>query len=798
MQSFSLRPVAVAVACLFVSPAYPQPIGLPKLEVDPALLAPAEAAPSRPGQPSKPEPSPPSPPRPEAPGSPSPAPGETRSREAGPDAQGPRPAEGGGRAVPGPASRLGEKPIVVEADRIEGIGEREVRAEGGAVLRQDDQSLAADLIIYYPPQEDVFATGNVVLRRGGNMMQGPRLNFNLESQTGEMDTPVYQLETNNARGDAELFIFEGENRYRAKHARYTTCPVNQDDWYLRVADLEINRNTNIGVARNVWLEFQDVPILYTPYVDFPLGKDRKSGFLPPVIGTTTSGGAEVTLPYYWNIAPNRDATIAPRVIARRGLMLANEFRYLERGYSGEAKVDFLPDDQVSERHRWALLLQHTQTFNSQLRGAINYQRVSDDNYFRDLASSVTLTSQANLPQEGLLAYAGDWWTATARAQRYQTLQDPLAPITPPYDRLPQLAVRGLRPDVGGADLGLNAEAVRFQHPTLTTGNRLLAYPTVSYPLRTSFAYMTPKVGLHYTRYDLDRPGPDASPSRSVPIGSLDAGLFLERDWNAFGQSFLQTLEPRLFYVYVPFREQSGLPNFDSTDADFNFAQIFTENRFTGSDRIGDANQVTLALTSRLLEPDTSAERLRFALGQRFRFERPRLQLASPISPSNRSDLLAAVSGQISPAWLMDAYMQWNPGDNETERLNIYGRYHPAPGKVANLGYRFTRNALEQVDVSAQWPLGSRWQGVMRYNYSLRESRVLDALAGLEYDAGCWSIRFVAQRLATAVSQASNAFFVQLEFTGLGKIGADPLNVLRSSIPGFTPVDLYRGPTPGER
>ncbi len=768
-----MRPVAVAVACLFVPTAHSEPIGLPKLAVDPALLAPAQA-PSPGDQP--PPPAPPTPPSPTPPPQAAPA----------------------ARATPGDLEPAAEKPVVVEADRIEGIGQQEVRAVGNAVLRQDDQSLSADLIIYHPPREDVFALGNVVVQRGGNVVRGPRLEYNLESQTGQMEAPVYQLELNNARGQARLFLFEGENRYRAKQASYTTCPVNRDDWYLRVADLEIDRNTNVGVARNVWLEFQDVPILYSPYVDFPLGKERKSGFLPPVIGTTTQGGAEVTLPYYWNIAPNRDATIAPRVIARRGLMLANEFRYLERGYNGEAKVDVLPNDQVSGGDRWALLLQHGHAFSPQLQGAVNFQRVSDNNYFRDLASSVTLTSQTNLPQEGSLSYAGEGWTALARAQKYQTLQDPLAPITPPYDRLPQLLLQGLKPDVLGADLGLNAEAVRFEHPTLETGARLVAYPTLSYPLRTAFAYLTPKAGLHYTRYDLDRPGSEASLSRSLPIGSVDTGLFLERPVSAFGQRFLQTLEPRLFYVYVPFRDQEKLPNFDSADADFNFAQIFTENRFTGSDRIGDANQLTVALTSRLLEPDSGAERLRFALGQRFRFEKPRVQLASPISPSNRSDLLASVGGRLTQSWLFDASMQWNPSDNETEKLNLYARYHPEPGKVANVGYRFTRNALEQVDVSAQWPLSSRWQGVMRYNYSLRESRVLDALAGLEYDAGCWSVRFVAQRIATAVDQASNAFFVQLEFTGLGKIGADPIHVLRSSIPGFTEVDLYREPRAGER
>jgi LPS-assembly protein len=701
-------------------------------------------------------------------------------------------------ATPLTATAPGDLPVTLEADQLEGTVESELRARGNAVLTQGERSLAADWILFYPQSQEVFAEGDVVLRRGRDEVRGPALNLNLETSVGRMEAPHYELAINDSRGKADEVLFEGRDQSSARNATFSTCPVNRPDWYAQVGDLQINRSTNVGVAHDATLVFKDVPILYTPWADFPLDGKRKTGLLPPIVGTTSQGGFDLTLPFYWNIAPNRDATIAPRYISRRGLMLNNEFRYLEPQFNGIAKADYLPDDKETGTNRYALLFQHTQLLTPRLGGGLNLQKVSDDNYFRDLSNTVTLTSQAVLPREGYLNYSGDDWLGQMLVQNWQTLQEPGAPVLPPYARLPQLRFTGSKADIAyGLDGTLLAEATNFSHPTLVTGSRYVAYPSLSYRLQSSYAYVQPKAGVQVWRYDIDNrlPGED-TPSRSVPIFSLDSGMFFERDANLFGQQVLQTLEPRAFYTYIPFKDQRLLPVFDTADADFNFTQLFRENRFIGEDRVGDANQLTLALTSRLLDPETADERLRFAVGQVLRFSEERVQLGKPPSTLNRSDLLASVGGRISRAWYLDSLFQWDPEDRNFEKLNVYGRFQPAPGKVLNLGYRYTRDTLEQVDVSAQWPFLSRWQALLRYNYSLLDNRTLDALAGFEYDAGCWSVRFVYQQIATSTQDTSNSFFLQLELTGLGKLGTDPISALRSSIPGFTKLDLYKEPSPG--
>jgi LPS-assembly protein len=314
---------------------------------------------------------------------------------------------------------------------------------------------------------------------------------------------------------------------------------------------------------------------------------------------------------------------------------------------------------------------------------------------------------------------------------------------------------------------------------------------VSYPLVADPAfYLTPKIGLHNTYYAMGANNPTGLSNfeRTVPIFSLDSGMTLERNWNWAEQNFVQTLEPRGFYVYIPYRNQDQLPNFDSAQADFSFAQMFTENRFFGSDRIGDANQLTLALTSRLLEPDSGVERMRLAIGQRFNSHTPQVNLITPTSSTVQSDILLAASGRLTPKWSLDSAVQYNPNQSQSEKINLAARYQPENGKVLNLGYRFTRNSLRQADVSTQWPLAGRWHAVGRWNYSLQDRRMLEALAGLEYNESCWTVRLVAQSFATATQQFSTGFFVQLELNNLMQVGPDPLTLLQQSIPGYNKLN----------
>ena len=489
-------------------------------------------------------------------------------------------------------------PAFVEADHLEGKKENQIEATGNAILRKHGQNITADRLLYFQDTEDVDALGSVVLEQGGSTMSGPHLRLNLDTNIGFMEQPVFYLAENGGRGSADMLHIQDKQHYTLDDAIYTTCPAGNQDWLLKMNVLEIDRDQQIGTAHHARVEFMDVPILYSPWMDFPLNNQRKSGFLSPIFGSTNKGGYELTLPYYWNIAANRDATIAPRMMEKRGLLLNNEFRYLEKNYGGELHVDVMPSDTLANRSRGRFALKHKQALAAGLDGQINFNHVSDDNYFRDLGDSVNVTSQVHMLQEGVLTYNAGWWNAAMRMQQYQTLQDPLAPVGIPHERLPQLTA-STQKNYSGANVALTGEYVHFSHPSALNAQRLTINPSISYPLVNDPAfYLTPKVSLHSTHYMMgaNNAAGLSDASRTLPIFSLDSGIAFERDWSIFNNDYLQTLEPRAFYVYVPYTNQNQFPVFDSAQAPFSFAQMLSENRFFGNDRVGDANQLTLVLT----------------------------------------------------------------------------------------------------------------------------------------------------------------------------------------------------------
>jgi LPS-assembly protein len=689
----------------------------------------------------------------------------------------------------------------LHAQRIEGETEKTLTATGDVELRQRGVSIRADRIDYDSPTQTVVATGGVHLDRDGDTATGPTLTYKLDGDTGEMDTPTFEVakkadRKQAARGSAERTVLEGNSITRLFHAEYTTCPVPRSDWFLRVGELELDSAKNTGTAYNSAVYFLGVPILYSPYISFPLNNARTTGFLAPTLGTSGKSGFEFSLPWYWNIAPNRDATFTPKLLSKRGILLGGEFRYLEpRWGAGIVEAEYLPHDRIAERDRYFMGWKHSQALLWGWMGAINVQKVSDDNYFRDLSTRLAVTSQTNLPRDAIAAYSDDIWSLSARTIAYQTLQDPLAPVTEPYKQLPQFLVSGLKQDVHGLDLGLQAELTNYRHPTLVNGQRFITYPSVSWPFKATWGYVTPKAGYHFTRYNVtgDTQGLEDA-SRSLPIASLDAGLFFERPWNFRESSYFQTLEPRLYYLHIPYRDQSKLPNFSTADADFSFQTLFSENRFVGGDRIGDANQVTTAITSRLVESNTGIERLKVALGQIYYFEPQRVTLDKPATNDRKSDILALVAGQVTPAFTMEMGVEYNPNRGRDERIITNLRYSPAPGSIVNAAYRFTRNEvtpanqIRQVDISAQWPVGRGWNLVGRVNWSLQDRKVLEGLAGFEYNADCWALRAVAHRFTTATQQTSTSFQIQLELTGLSRIGISPLETLRQNIAGYKRSD----------
>lgn len=685
----------------------------------------------------------------------------------------------------------------IDAQSIEGVSELEVVARGNVELHRDDLSVFSDYLKFNQEFGRIEASGGVRLQRGGDRFFGPRLSYDTRVDTGFLEKPTFVIERQQtSRGTADRLEFLGKDHLRMDNATYTTCRADKEDWKLIVGKLDLDFNAEEGRARDAKLRFLDTTIAYLPYASFPLEDQRKSGFLTPYYAQNTRRGLEFGVPLYWNIAPERDATFTGVYMSKRGEQLKTDLRYIDPKYKGELKVEYLPYDMAFGASRTGISLQHEQQFTPQLRGVLDLNRVSDDAYFVDLSSQVRQVSVTNLQGDGSLAYngslAGFGYGATARIQRFQTLQDPLAPIVPPYDRVPQLTFAASRNDIGGfADLSLPAEYVRFSHPTLVQGGRTSLDPTIAAPLLAPGWFLTPKLGLHYATYSLTRttaPQPD-SQTVSIPWMSLDSGLVFDRPVHWFGGDYTQTFEPRAYYVRVPYRDQSQIPLFDTGLADFNYAQIFSENRFTGGDRFGDANELTLAATTRFLTGN-GEEMLRATLGQRIYFSNEQVVLTPASTPINytHSDTLASLGGRFAHGWSFDTTVQYDQRDMLTERYSASVRYSPEIAKVINLGFSFNRdpaNPLRQMDLSGQWPVKPGWYAVGRYNYSFLDGRLLEGTGGIEYNAGCWVFRAVFQRLQAATQVASTGFFFQLELNGLGGIGTDETtNILRRSVPGY--------------
>ncbi len=680
----------------------------------------------------------------------------------------------------------------IEAERIVGTPEKDIVATGNVTLRQRGATIRADRVDYSGERQSAVATGTVRLERDGDIVTGPQLNYDLSNDTGTMETPTFEFpmkaeRRTASRGQAALAILGENQQSRLYDAEYTSCPVPRDDWFIRVRELQIDGARNVGTAYNTAVYFLGVPILYSPWLSFPLDNKRKTGFLAPTFGTSGKSGFEVAVPFYWNIAENRDATLTPKVFTKRGIQLGVEGRYLEPTFSGQVDGEFMPQDRIAERDRYFLGWRHGQQLWRGWHAAVNAQKVSDDGYFRDLSTRIAATSQTNLPRDAILGYDDDTWSLQVRTLAYQTLQDPTgAPVPIPYKIVPRLLATGFRQDVRGFDWQVYSELSNFRHPELVNGQRAIAYPSISYPVRRSYGYVVPKLGFHMTRYNLSEnaAGLDERGSRSMPIASVDAGLFFDRDTTWSGRQFQQTLEPRLYYLNVPFRDQSRLPNFTTAESDFNFAQIFTENRFVGGDRVGDANQITLALTSRMIESATGLERFKASVGQVLYFEPPRVALTQTSGDGKTSDVVALFSSQMAPSVSVEAGLQYTPNLTRSQKLGLGAQYHPEPGKIVNAAYRYARDAIEQVDVSSQWPITRNLSGLARMNWSLRDRKVLEGLVGFEYNADCWQLRAVAHRFITATQQHSTSFQIQLELTGLSRIGINPLETIRQNISGY--------------
>ncbi|MEX0731017.1 MAG: LPS-assembly protein LptD [Aquisalimonadaceae bacterium] len=694
-------------------------------------------------------------------------------------------------------------PTNIDADFMEFDARSSTWVLRGTVeLERADQQMRADEMHYDQTNERVDASGRIRYSQTGLLLGGSRGYMELGRDRGELEAAEYLLPDFLAQGTASHVRLENGSRVYLTDATYSTCEPGDELWNLRVSRMRLDQESGIGEAWHARMNILGVPVAYVPYVNFPIDDRRKSGLLPPTLGQSTRSGTDMSIPYYWNIAPNYDATIIPRFLSQRGFMLESEFRYLLPSQSGELRTAWLPNDSEADEDRWSVAWDHRATFSRNVRGDLTLNRVSDDDYFRDFGNTLSQSSRTHLATQARVRYNTPDISSTLRAQTFQTLNPDITPGNRPYQRLPQTTFRYTP---AGTDLGplqvepgLDAEAVRFDHPEpglRTTGVRLDMTPRLSLPIRRQAGYIQPSMAMRLTNYALDRAGTqtgeDESLTRTTPIASLDTGLYFDRFFTAFDRPLWQTLEPRLFYLYIPRRNQDDIPVFDTGRADPSLYQLFSENRFLGADRVGDANQATLGITSRFLDRATGTEYFRAAIGQTYYFADREVTLRPGEAPEsrNRSDIIGELRATLPAGLLASTELHWDPDARQSNLGGARLSWQPDVASIVTAGYRLRRingeREIEQGDFAAVWPLGKRWHAFGGWRYALNEERTLESFGGLEYRDCCWAVRLINRYYREdRLEEAERSIMLQFEFRGLGNFGDDIGSFLEETVFGY--------------
>ncbi|MCG6937958.1 MAG: LPS-assembly protein LptD [Gammaproteobacteria bacterium] len=709
-----------------------------------------------------------------------------------------------------PPEKIGNTEI--SADFTQSGSDGSITLDGNVIIERHLLRLTADHAHYDKQQDLLQISGNVHVYSEAMSLNADAGTIKMittgdhGSKQGNFNNTKFFIADSNMKGVAEAITSnEGtdNNPYSVlTNASITSCDLVDPDWLISADEIWLDHEDEYGSAKDVVVRFKNVPFLYTPYIEFPTSDKRRSGFLFPEIGNSSSRGVEITLPWYWNIAPNQDAVIVPHNMVKRGFEIGGEYRYLTRSTNGELKGAYLADDKITEEARYQVrYLQHSRIMSNLLLD-IDLQDISDSNYFNDFSNSLGSTSQTHLFRRAEMNYNLKDWHARALLQDIKTIDTTTPVSSRPYKVLPQLTLNG-ETDIADSPLyfTLGSEFVDFKHEDdmKVTGNRLTVTPGLRLPLGGTAWFFEPAVKLSHTQYDVGIEESGTSEDindRDLPMSSIDGGLFFERYLDS---GYLQTLEPRLYYLYVPYENQNNIPLFDTSTAEFNVSQLFRDNRFVGGDRIGDANQLTLALNSRIMDPATGDEFLRVSIGRIYYFEDRRVSLNNTIDTASQSDIIAELDTRLGH-WQNNLELQWNTENDEFSKSNYFLHYQSDARHIFNMGYRRHLNNgvidIEQSDVSFVYPVSRQYSAFGRWNYSLLDYEDIDIIGGIAYDSCCWSIQLLAQRrrnnttagTITSGDDYDNAILVQFVFKGMGSIsGNKARTTLEQSIYGYTDI-----------
>jgi LPS-assembly protein len=742
-----------------------------------------------------------------------------------------------------------QKPKPVSATDLKGPGKIDITSDqqatysadgtatvkGNVEVRQGDRVINAHDIQYNPKTAAVRAEGQIDYTDPAIHVAGSGGGSYSASDGADFKAAQFQLRQRAARGAATDISASPAGVVTLKGVTFTTCPLHNDAWLMKADSIVLDTNTQVGTAHDAKIDFMNVPLLYLPWLSFPLDNERKSGFLFPSIGNTSSSGVQLSLPYYFNLAPNYDFTFEPTEYSKRGPDLGGDFRFLTEGQHGDLQWNYLPDDSVYGGSRSRVQLNDVAELGKDWRLTLDAQNVSDPLYFEDFSQSPQGTSTAFLNRSAVLSYRDEHWNINGAAQQYQTIDDTLPVDDRPYARLPWVTAASRYSYDDFIHYGFDSEIVDFQHAAGAVGPngwREDLMPQGYLDFSGAGYFLRPALAWRFTAYQLDDllPGEVHSPTRSVPLASLDSGLVFEKSTGSRGQRTI-TLEPRVMYLYVPYRNQDELPVFDTALPDLSFLQLFRTNRYVGPDRVSDANQVSLGVTSRLLDAADGRQFLAATIGQTYYFQTPRVTLPDETpATGSRSDFVAQLSVTAFQNWTAEAGVQWDPQNQRSERTLVGLQYKPAPDAVINVAYRYERfvqepeyvqgivpiqcvpvgsvppplapgqtappmlptcdsQGYDQVDVSGAWPIRRNWALYLRDVYSIHDSKELERFAGFEYRSCCWRLRLGARRYVSSFSGSQDTgIWLQLELTGLAGVGSASDTSLTEEIRGYTPPD----------
>ena len=674
--------------------------------------------------------------------------------------------------------KINDASTAISADTVRGNQSEELVFEGNVVIRQAEREVRADQVQVLENPRQIKIKGNIAANDQDLFVTAEHGSMDDVSNVSTFNNVEYSLRNINASGSAAQVKRIG-NQAILNSATYSTCPSGSPAWQIRAEEMVLDQGTGFGTAKNARFSFLGLPLLYTPGISFPINDQRKSGFLSPTIGQDSILGFELGVPFYWNISPQYDATITPHLLTKRGLMLENEFRFLTEKHRGTVNVNYLANDRQVSRDRYLYSLEYFGDPKKYWTTKIVGSAVSDDDYIEDFGNDLGFVSTSFLAREAELRYRDLYTKFSLSAKAYQAVDPNITNANRPYQLEPRLTYQRIFPQ---ADRRLNVsvggEFSRFTHPQRVEGNRIHVRPQLSYNYSNISGFIKPSVSLNLTGYQTD----DEDITRSVPIFSFDSGLYFERFTSS---GALQTLEPRLYYLYAPRRNQDSIPLFDTTEPPFGFNTLFRENRYTGIDRIGDANQISFAVSTRIQEENKSYETLSASIGQTIYFNDPEVTLNSDsVNPEARSGFVADLIYKPDANWSLRSSLSIDSDFDVQEVFKTSISYTGRSSELFNLEYINRRNELEQTGITTAWPIADRWTGLGRFLYSHRDSRSIEGLIGIEYDSCCWKVRFVAERHINDVGLAyDNAFYLQLLFKGLASIGKGS-EILQKEITGY--------------